>query len=218
MKAVKALLIYLLLFVLHTQAQEPPFWEEIVAFKKADSVKFPQKNAILFVGSSSFRKWSAMAEAFPGYTVINRGFGGSNLVDVIRYSYDIILPYQPKQVIIYCGDNDLAQGVSATEVIKRVKTLYQIIRLNLPSAVIDFVSIKPSPLRQKLLTKMKVVNREVERFLKKEKNAGFINVYSHMVDAKENPKEELFIEDKLHLNEKGYALWKKIILPYLSKN
>lgn len=217
MKAVKGLLIGLLVFTFHAQAQQPAFWSEIAAFKKQDSLKFPQKYSILLVGSSSFRKWTEVAESFPGYNLINRGFGGSNFVDVIRYAYDIILPYQPKQILIYCGDNDLAQNASVTEVVKRFKTLYQVIRINLPNAVVDFVSIKPSPSRQHLLSKMKEVNSQIAAYLKKEKNGGFINIYSPMLDEKGKPKEELFVEDRLHMNEKGYAIWRKVILPYLLK-
>ena len=206
-----------LFLIAKTQTPFPAFSKEILLFKQQDSLKFPPKNAILFVGSSSFRKWTNIADDFPSYTIINRGFGGSNFIDVIRYAYDVILPYQPKQVMIYCGDNDLAQGVTVTEVVKRFKTLYEIIRLNLPNTVIDFVSIKPSPSRQQLLPKMKEVNLQVQAFLKKGKNSGFIDVYSAMVDTKGNPKEELFVEDKLHMNEKGYAIWQRIILPYLVK-
>jgi lysophospholipase L1-like esterase len=217
MKAAKGLLIGFLLFACYAQAQQPKFWNEIAAFKKHDSLKFPSKNSILFVGSSSFRMWANVAEAFTGYNILNRGFGGSDFVDVIRYAYDIILPYQPKQVLIYCGDNDLAQNTPVSEVVKRFKTLYQVIRINLPHTVVDFVSIKPSPSRQHLLPKMREVNSQIAAYLKKEKNAGFINIYSPMIDEKGNPKEELFIADRLHMNEKGYAIWKKVIFPYLLK-
>src|SRR6185295_8400606 len=86
----------------------PPYWEEIVAFAKQDSAQPPPKHPIVFVGSSSFTKWKGVAADFPGYPIINRGFGGSTLVDVIRYAYDVIIPYRPKQVVIYCGENDFA--------------------------------------------------------------------------------------------------------------
>src|SRR5882757_5846520 len=85
-----------------------PFIDDIKAFKKQDSISFPPKQAILFVGSSSFTKWKDVADYFPGYTIINRGFGGSSIPDVIRYANDIIFPYHPKQIVIYCGENDLA--------------------------------------------------------------------------------------------------------------
>src|SRR5687768_111872 len=87
------------------QPLAPPFYNDILAFKKQDAQQAPPANGILFVGSSSFTRWRDVQEYFPGYPIINRGFGGSTLPDVIRYSYDIILPYKPKQVLIYCGEN-----------------------------------------------------------------------------------------------------------------
>src|SRR6478672_8036417 len=141
----KSILVFVCLIfvsVLSAQTTCPAFWSDIVAFRKSDSATPPPQHAILFVGSSSFTKWTDVSDYFPGYTIINRGFGGSTLVDVIRYAYDVILPYQPKQVVIYCGENDLAASdtVTAADVVRRFKTLYGIIRQNLPNAVVDFVS------------------------------------------------------------------------------
>lgn len=201
-------------------AQEcPSYWNDILAFKKQDSIQFPPKNAILFIGSSSITNWKDVQDYFPGYAIINRGFGGSTLKDVIRYAYDIVLPYGPKQVIIYCGENDLAssENVRAADVVQRFKTLYGMVRQNLPNAVIHFISLKPSPSRKHLFPKMKEANRQIQAFLQREKKAGFINVYNAMLDAGGNPKTEIFVEDQLHMNASGYAIWKKILLPYLLK-
>jgi len=218
----KALVFILVstIFLSEAMAQKAPaFWDDIVAFRKLDSIQPPPLHPILFVGSSSFTRWEDVNAYFPGYPILNRGFGGSTLVDVIRYAYDVILPYQPKQVVIYCGENDLAYAdtVTAAEVVKRVITLFAIIRLNLPEAVIDYVSIKPSPSRMHLKSKMLEANREISLFMKNEKNAGFIDVYSSMVDAAGNPQKELFREDSLHMKPAGYAIWGKNILPYLIK-
>ena len=111
-------------------AATPPFWKDIQNFKKQDSIHFPPKNAILFIGSSSFTKWTDVQDYFPGYTIINRGFGGSTLLDQIRYANDIIFPYEPKQIVIYCGENDLASSdtVTAEMVVDRFKQLYKMIR------------------------------------------------------------------------------------------
>ena len=119
-----------------TNCLAQPFAGEIHEFKKQDSMQFPPANAILFVGSSSFRKWQDVSQYFPGYTIINRGFGGSTLPDVIRYADDIIIPYHPKQVVIYCGDNDFAVSdkVTADTVFERFKTLFDIIRSKLPGS------------------------------------------------------------------------------------
>ena len=112
----------------------PPFWNDIQNFKKQDSISFPPKNAILFIGSSSFTLWKDVQQYFPGYTIVNRGFGGSTLLDQLRYADDIIFPYEPKQIVIYCGENDLASSdnIHAADVVQRFKTLFAMIRQNLP--------------------------------------------------------------------------------------
>ena len=212
-----ACITFLLINISLAQTAFPPFANDILRFKKQDSIVPPVKNAILFVGSSSFAKWKDVADYFPGYIIVNRGFGGSTMLDVIRYAYDIIVPYQPKQVFIYAGDNDLAEGASVAEVVTRLKTLFQLIRINVPNATMDYISIKPSPSRENLMPKMKEANKQIEAFLKTQKNTGFINVFSPMLNADGQPKPEIFVEDRLHMNADGYAIWKKTILPYLKK-
>ena len=117
-------------------AAAQPFAEDIAAFKKADSLQFPPKNAILLVGSSSFTRWTDVQDYFPGYPIINRGFGGSTLPDVIRYADQVIYPYQPKEVLIYCGENDVAfsDTVTAQTVYQRFTQLFGMIRTKLPKA------------------------------------------------------------------------------------
>jgi lysophospholipase L1-like esterase len=194
----------------------PPFWTNIIAFKDSDAVQPPPEHPILFTGSSSFAKWKDIADYFPGYPILNRGFGGSTIPDVIRYAYDVILPYHPKQVIIYCGENDLVSpDISAVELLLRFRTLYGIIRQNLPDAEIDFVSIKASPSRRQIFTKVRESNTLISQFLKQEKNTAFIDIYPAMLDSSGNPRGELFLADSLHMKPAGYAVWKKIILPYL---
>lgn len=203
--------------VLIIQAQ--PFKSEIDAFKKKDSVSVPPQNAILFVGSSTFRKWTDVQSYFPSYPIINRGFGGSTLPDVIRYTNDIIIPYAPKQILIYCGDNDLASNDSITAdiVVQRFKTLFALIRSQLPHAQVSFVSIKPSPSRQRLAPKMEEANKKIKAFLKKQKATAFIDVYHKMLDKDGQPMKDIFLEDNLHMNAKGYAIWQQVIQPYLLK-
>jgi lysophospholipase L1-like esterase len=202
------------------QAQNAPaFWQDIVSFKKKDSAQMPPTNAILFVGSSSFTKWQDVQNYFPGYTIVNRGFGGSILLDVIRYTYDIIIPYHPKQVVIYCGENDLASAdsIPVVEVVNRFKTLFSMIRTNLPEANITFVSIKPSPVRASIQGKVINANGQIKSFIAAQKNANFINVYEPMLDANGQMREELYVGDRLHMKPAGYAIWQKAILPYLLK-
>jgi lysophospholipase L1-like esterase len=213
----KIILPILLLATIVANAQ--PFANEIAAFKKQDSISFPPKNAILMVGSSSFRMWKDVNSYFPGYTIINRGFGGSTLPDVIRYANDIIMPYEPRQVIIYCGDNDLASSdtVTAEMVFQRFETLYNMIRKQYRKTSIAFVALKPSPSRQRLLPKVEKANTLISEFLKKKKRTVFIDVFHPMLLPDGTIMPDIFLEDKLHMNAKGYAIWQKAIAPYLVK-
>lgn len=199
------------------RAQLPPFFNDIQKFKKQDSTSFPPKNAIVFVGSSSFTKWHDVQSFFPNHTIINRGFGGSVLPDVIRYANDIIIPYHPKQVVVYCGDNDLASSDTITPhtVANRFKQLFHIIRSKVPSATITYVSIKPSPSRYNLVGKMQQTNKLIRAFLEKQKNTSFIDVFHAMLQANGRPIPTIFVDDSLHMNAKGYAIWKKTIRPFL---
>lgn len=207
-----------LLAVVFVKAQAP-FYSDIQHFKKLDSAHFPAKHAILFVGSSSFTKWTDVQDYFPGYPIINRGFGGSSLPDVIRYANDIIFSYQPKQVVIYCGENDLAAAdtVTAKMVVDRFKKLFVLIRQQLPTATVTFVSLKPSPSRQRLWPKMVEVNTQIKNYLRKKKKTAFIDVYNKMFNEDGTVMQDIFIEDNLHMNAKGYAIWQKIMTPYLQK-
>lgn len=201
-------------------AQKAPFQSDIDAFKKQDSANFPPKNAILFAGSSSFRMWSDVQTYFPGYTIVNRAFGGSTLPDVIHFADDILIPYHPKQVVIYCGDNDLAASdtVTATIVFDRFKTLYNIIRTKLGKKVsVVFVSIKPSPSRERLLPKIVEANALISQYLKTDKHAAFVDVFYPMLTADGKLRPELYKEDMLHMKPEGYAIWQKAIAPYLLK-
>ena len=214
----QAIILSLLISGSRSQALGQPFANEINAFKKQDSANFPPKGAILFVGSSSFRFWTDLNHYFPGYTIINRGFGGSSFPDVIRYADDIIFPYQPKQIVIYCGDNDFSfsDTVSSQTVFNRFKQLFQLIRKNMPGENIVFVSMKPSPSRVRQMAREEETNGWIKQFLSEQKNTGFVDVYHSMLDASGKPISEIFRSDSLHMNEKGYAIWQKLIKPYLA--
>lgn len=199
-------------------AQKHAFAKEIEKYQQQDKVQMPKENQILFVGSSSFRMWDSIQNYFPDFHVINRGFGGSTLIDVIYYADDIIFPYQPKQVVIYCGENDLTEpNVDAAVVSDRFKILFEMIRKHYPDIPVVFVSIKPSPSRKKHRESSEAANAAIEYFLSHVKNTSFVDVYSLMLDANGNPKPEIFKSDSLHMNAKGYQIWKKAITPSLIK-
>lgn len=209
--------LLLVCFINAVSAQ--PFADEIAAFKKEDSLGFPAQHQILFIGSSSFRLLRDTATLFPGYKILNRAFGGSTLEDVIRWRYETIYPYQPKQIVLYCGENDLAYSdtVAVEVVVKRFKTLFQLIRAKYPAVPFVFVSIKPSPSRIHLINKVKEANQIIQAYLKSKPNTKFVNVFDAMLNADGTPDETLFKEDRLHMNPKGYAIWKQKLIPVLLK-
>ena len=210
--------VIILVFIVGT-ASAQPYADEIAAFKKMDSISFPVRNQILFIGSSSFRLLRDTSTIFPGYAILNRAFGGSTLEDVIRWRYETIYPYQPKQIVMYCGENDFASSDTVTVelVIQRFKTLFQLIRAKYPSVPFVYVSIKPSPSRIHLINKVKEANRIIQTYLQSKTNTRFVNVFDAMLKKDGTPDESLFKEDMLHMNPKGYAIWKRKLLPVLMK-
>ena len=200
-------------------AQTAPFYNDIQKLKQKDSASYPAPNSILFTGSSSFTKWTDVQQYFPGYPIVNRAFGGSTIPDLIRYVNDVILPYKPSQVVIYCGDNDLASSDTVTPAIVRDRfvQLFNIIRGSLPNAHVLYVSIKPSPSRERLMPKMEAANSLIKEFLSTQKATAFADVYSKMLLPNGKPDPSLFIADNLHMNSKGYDIWQKVLAPYLLK-
>ena len=199
---------FLVILSLHGNIFAQPFMSEIKAFRKADSIATPPKNAILLIGSSSFTKWKDVQEYFPEHTMLNRGFGGSSLTDVIYYANDVVLKYQPKQILIYCGENDIAGSstVNADTVFERFKILYGIIRSKFKKVPIAFISMKPSPSREKYLVTMQKANEQIKSFIEKQKRAAYIDVYHSMYDADGKILNHIFLSDKLHMNAAGYKI------------
>ena len=202
------------------QAQKPPFHDEIEAFRKQDSTTFPAKGAILFTGSSSFRMWNNLTHYFKGYTVINRGFGGATLSDLIYYAPDIIFPYEPRQLVIYCGENDLASSdtVTAKMLADKFVYLFTLVRNRYPGLPVVFVSIKPSPSRKLLIPRIKEANSRIKGFLSRQQRTAYADVYRNMVGKDGQPIGSLFLADSLHMNETGYSIWQKAIKPLLLKD
>jgi lysophospholipase L1-like esterase len=201
---------------LQAQNQKPPFWDEIQTFKQQDSLQQPPRQAILFVGSSSFRMWDNLQEMFPNHQIINRGFGGSNLLDLKYYLEDIVFPYEPKQVVIYSGENDIASGtVEAREVVRRFDAVFTAIRKKLPQVPITFVSMKPSPSRKQYMPVMQEANALIKYYLQKHPHTAYVDVYQPMLGPDGKPQPDIFLSDNLHMNQQGYRIWQKAIEPHL---
>ncbi|HEX3797884.1 MAG TPA: SGNH/GDSL hydrolase family protein [Verrucomicrobiae bacterium] len=189
-------------------------WEkEIRAFEASDRTNPPPQNGILFIGSSSFRKWTNLVHAFPGKPIINRGFGGSQIPDSTALADRILFPYHPRLVVMYAGDNDLAAGRSAEQVIADYREFVEKVHARLPDTVIAYLSIKPCPLRWNLRDKIVAVNTAIKGM--SNDKLKFIDVYTPMLGDNGQPKPDLFLSDRLHPSDKCYTLWTGIIRPYL---
>jgi lysophospholipase L1-like esterase len=191
-------------------------WErEITKFEESDRQDPPPKDAVIFIGSSSIRLWQSLKEDFPGVKVINRGFGGSEIPDSTFYVTRIVTPYRPKMVVLYAGDNDLANGKTPKQVFEDYKAFVERIHQNLPTTKIAFISIKPSPARISLLQSMKDANGLIKAYATHDKTLIYIDVFTPMLRKDGSPRPELFGTDKLHMNSKGYDLWKLVVTKYI---
>ena len=214
-------LILLFLGFLQSQAQttKNPFSADIRRFQQIDFAHPPKPNSILFYGSSSFRMWTDVQEYFPDFPIINRGFGGSKLTDLILFRDEIVFPYQPRQIVIYCGENDFADNdtLLPAAVTDRFIQLFGLIRKRLPDVQISYISMKPSPSRWHLAGKFAEANLGIEKFLEEQTNTAYIDIWDKMLNKRQMPDSALFLEDMLHMKPEGYQLWQKEIETHLLK-
>lgn len=216
---IKILMLATLLIHFSFLAFTQPFINEVNYFKKVDSLQAPPKEPILFIGSSSFTNWKDVQDYFPSHTLLNRAFGGSSLPHLILYAEDIIFRYNPKQILIYCGENDLTGGptINADSILFRFQRLHSLIRSRLPKVPIVYLSMKPSPSRRKYLPTMQEGNAKIKAFIADQAHTKFIDVYSSMISNSGEINASIFLSDSLHMNKKGYELWQPLIEPILEK-
>lgn len=197
---------------------QPDKWEkEIAAFEAADQKSPPAKGGVLFVGSSSIRLWD-LKKSFPNQTYINRGFGGSQMHDSLKFIPRIVLPYEPQVIFIYAGDNDIATGKAPELLAEQFQQFVKSVHAKLPETKIHFIAIKPSPSRWKLYDKQTEANRLVADFCQQAQPAGrvtYIDIVKPMLGEDGQPRANLFRDDKLHLNEAGYEVWRTVVQPLL---
>lgn len=188
--------------------------QDMQRFAAQDQARFPPRDAVLFVGSSSIRLWDTLAQDFPGVAVINRGFGGSEVRDSTWYADRIVYPYHPATVVLYAGDNDLANGRTPEQVGQDTASFIDRVQQRLPKTRIVIISTKPSPSRANLLDAQRQANALVQAAAAR-RGAVFVDVFTPMLDAQGQPREALFIQDRLHMNAAGYAIWKQLLAPYV---
>ena len=189
------------------------FEAEIRAFEAADRATPPPPGGVVFIGSSSIRAWTNVAADFPGVPVLNRGFGGSTLADVVYYMDRILLPYRPRLVVLYAGDNDLAAGRSPERVVADYRAFVARVRSTLPGARVVFVSIKPSPSRRTLIPRMRETNQRIQAIIARDSLQTYVDVFTPMLGRAGQPRPELFVGDSLHMTRAGYLLWHARLAP-----
>jgi lysophospholipase L1-like esterase len=217
---IKLLILFLgISFTTSLRAQQGfPFDNEIRVFKHQDSLSFPAKNSILFIGSSSIRKWTDLEQRFIGKSVIKRGVGGCTLEQLVDYYTPYILfPYHPKKVFIYAGENDIAAGKSGQFVFEEFEKLWVMINKELPGASIYFMSIKLSPSRAQYFNEVVKANSLIKSYMLGKSNSKFIDVGTVILKPNStDPDPSLFQSDMLHLNSKGYDRWQQVLEPFVN--
>ncbi|MBG6076347.1 SGNH/GDSL hydrolase family protein [Polaromonas sp. CG_9.11] len=187
------------------------------AFALADRQQRPASDGVLFVGSSTIRLWSSMSQDFRQLPVLlNRGFGGSTMRDCNALVRELVIQYKPRHVMVYAGDNDLTEGRTPDAVLRSFANFVHSVRAELPDTRISYISIKPSPLRQALLPRIRQTNTLMAGYVQTVPNARYIDIFNPMLAADGLPRPELFLADQLHLNEAGYWLWQSVIAADLS--
>ncbi len=197
-------------------AQDPArFKSEIDNLLLADS-SVNHKKLILFTGSSSIRIWKSLGADFPKQNTLNRGFGGSEMTDLLYYAGQLIIKHNPKQIFIYEGDNDINSGKSPEEILETADQLLSLIRAQLPKNVkVVFISAKPSVARWHLKETYIAYNTQLKAWTDQHKKVLFADVWTPMLDSNGEVLKDIFMEDGLHLNEKGYKIWTGTIRGFL---
>lgn len=216
-KAIKIVLASLFIFaVILTSAQDPNrFKDQIEDLTEREYNFSPDKKLLLFTGSSSIRMWKDVQDRFPEYNVINNGFGGSHFSDLMYFYDELITKHNPEIIFIYEGDNDIASKKWVCRVKRDAKKLHKKLREDFPDTKIVFIAPKPSIARWHLKKKYGRLNRKLQRYAGRKNNTEFADVWSAMLDENGNVFEDIFIDDGLHMNKKGYDLWEEVISGFI---
>ncbi|KAA3609198.1 MAG: hypothetical protein DWQ05_22960 [Calditrichaeota bacterium] len=198
-------------------SRDYPFEAEIRKFEKIDAKNPPPDDAVLFVGSSSFRLWDSLKKDMAPITVINRGFGGSETEHAVHYFDRVVQPYNPRAIVFYEGDNDIAAGKLPVEIVVHFKEFITLVDKRLPETPVFYIAIKPSIARKDYLPQMKKANGLIKEFCRSRNNLTFVDVSSGMLQTDGEIRSDIFIKDNLHMNAKGYAIWAEMIKPLLEK-
>ncbi|MDX1363153.1 GDSL-type esterase/lipase family protein [Arenibacter latericius] len=194
------------------------FNNEVQAIKaKYDTIWDSSKETTVFTGSSSIRMWKNLEDMFPEHQIVNTGFGGSKAIDLLQHQEELIHRFNPKKVFIYEGDNDIVFGTRTKRIIETTKQIISNIKQRNNNVQIVLIAAKPSIARWSYKRKYKRLNRKFKKLARKENGVKYADVWNAMLDGRQ-VKQDIFIKDGLHLNDKGYDLWFSVIAPYMNTN
>jgi sugar phosphate isomerase/epimerase/lysophospholipase L1-like esterase len=197
-------------------SQDPRRFQTEIDRFRADTINYAvQNHLVLFTGSSSIRMWDGLAGDFPGLTLLNRGFGGSHMSDLLYYADTVITPYRPEMIFIYEGDNDISSGIAPEEIIRTAGILVERIRQKLPESVICFISAKPSLARWELRDAYLALNAQLKEFAAGNRDVFYLDVWTRALDEHGTPRKDIFLADGLHLNRAGYDIWRELVGNFL---
>jgi len=201
---------------LHAQYPRATLWTSAMSNFAAQDAVGIEKDVVLFAGSSTFTMWTNLATDFPNSKVLNRAFGGSMMTDLIYFFGQVVAPYNPRQVVLYEGDNDLHEtGKSVDDFMEEVITMCRMINIYFPNARILLVSVKPSPSRMATFPKYIAANNMMKNYAERFAHIDFADTWTPMMKQDGTPDAALFSSDMLHMNASGYVLWKSILEPFL---
>ena len=190
-----------------TQPHNFARWEkEVSAYEAKDKENPPPKGGLLFIGSSTIRGWKTLAQDYPDHKVINRGFGGTQIVDSTHFADRLIFPHEPKMIFLRAGGNDIHAGKSAEHVLGEFKEFVAKVRTKLPETEIVFISLSPAPVRWDERDENKKLNQLVEAYTKTTPGLKYVETYDMTLTPDGQAREELFVQDRLHFNPDGYRL------------
>src|SRR4051812_38249964 len=202
----------------YAEARDYARWEkEVAAYEAADVKSPPPKGGILFIGSSTIRLWKTLAEDFPDYKVINRGFGGTEIVDSTRFADRLIFPHEPKQIFLRAGGNDIHAGRTPREVAHDFAEFVRVVRTRLPRTEILYISVSPAPARWGESDKYRELNRLIREMALDMPRVGFVDTFDLSLTADGKARPELFVKDRLHFSPEGYKLLAECVRPFLSQ-
>jgi lysophospholipase L1-like esterase len=198
-------------------ALQQKFEQKVLEYEASDRAAPPPRGAILFAGDSQFYRWKSIREDLPGYTLINRGIDSFQTRDLLHYMDRLVLPYAPRLIVLHVGGNDVHNGRKPDEVLADFQTFVARVRGKYPSVRIVFSSITPGPGRWDEAPQRVAANAAIEKYVATQPDLGFIDLWSAMLTSDGRPREDLWVEDRVHPNHAGYLLRAELTRPFLGE-